>query len=132
MSLKNLPRRDPKGRWRLTWRVGTLTVREAAELYHIHKMTAEKVAERAGLASCSGVLNSFHRHGIPVRGQEKMTREVFQDARDKGWTKGKLARHLGVELRSLLRAQKRLGFSWPERDGKRNASGREVVRTKRN
>lgn len=113
-------RRDPKGRWRLTWKLGTLGVREAAELYHVHGMKPSEIAERAGLSSKSAVLHSFHRHGVPVKGHEKMTREVFQDARDKGWTKGKLARHLGVELRSLLRAQKRLEFSWPERDGRAN------------
>lgn len=99
--------------------VGKISIREAAELHHQYQWPAWRIArERAGTCP-QAVVQALARYGVDRRPPEgkKVFREDFDRARRKGWTKGRLARHLGMATRSLIRAQKRMGYSWPERDG---------------
>lgn len=112
--------------------VGKISVREAAELHHLYLWPAHKIAEERAGTCPQAVVQALARYGVPRRPPEgrKVFRSDFDRARRKGWTKGQLARHLGMEVRSLIRAQKRMGYSWPERDGMADKpKGREVMRT---
>jgi transposase len=102
-------------------KVGSLPLEEAVELYHCHGLSTQEVATRAGCHPAT-VIKVFSRHGIPRRkagNQPIVLLEHLEEARRRHWTKSRLARELGVGVTTVINAQKRLGFSWPGRDGKR-------------
>lgn len=102
-------------------KVGSLPLEEAVELYHCHGLPSREVAERAGCHPAT-VIKVFARHGIPRRkagNQAVVLLEHLEEARRRRWTKSRLARNLGVDVTTVINAQKRLGFSWPGRDGRR-------------
>lgn len=104
-------------------RVGKLSVREAAEMVYAERAPMKTVAERAGV-SYQSIYRAFKRYGVPLPGKrllmgEPIARKHFEMARRLGWSKCQLGRHLGVGHWVVCREQQRLGYSWPERDGKR-------------
>lgn len=100
-------------------RVGRLSIRQAAHLYHVLGWSSAEVGEVCGVKANS-VLRAFARNGVPRRAGGpgmKVLREDLVKARKRGWTKAGLARHLGVTVKSVYVAQKRFGIAWPARDG---------------
>ena len=99
-------------------KVGRLTLRQAAHLYHVLGWSSATVGREAGVQANS-VLRAFSRNEVPRRAGGpgvKILREDLVKARKRGWTKAGLARHLGVTVKSVYVAQKRFGVEWPERD----------------
>lgn len=116
----SLPSRKGVPRGKKLGKVGRLSVREAAYLYHVLGLKTEEVAERAGVKP-GAILKAFARYGINRRAGgphgRKILREDFDEAGRRGWTKAKLAARLGVTTSGLFKAQRRMGYEWPERDG---------------
>ena len=109
---------------RRSGKVGSLTIREAAERIYVHREPMVKVAKAAGV-TYEAVRNAFRRYEYPLphhrmRRAKPIPGIEFENARRRGWTKTQLAAHLGTGLWRVLRDQKRVGFSWPERDGIRS------------
>ena len=100
-------------------KIGRLTLRQAAHLYHVLGWSSAQVGEVAGVDYRS-VIRAFRRHDIPRRAcgrRAKVFPEHIRLARKNGWTKGELAEYLGVAGETtIINAQKRLGVVWPERD----------------
>ena len=108
---------------KLSGRVGKLSVREAAEMVYAERAPMKTVARRAGV-SYQALYRAFKRYGVPLPGKrllmgEPIPRRYFERARREGWSKTDLGRHLGVGHWIVCREQRRVGFEWPERDGKR-------------
>lgn len=103
----------------LKGRVGGISLREAAELYHVQGLSSTEVGRIAGVDYRS-VMRAFQRHNIPRRApgqQAKVLAEHIREARRRGWTKVELARRLGLSSEAtVIKAQRRLGIAWPERD----------------
>lgn len=100
---------------RKSGRVGSLSIRRAAHLRWVKRLSLAEVARRAGV-SRQALRDAFLRYGIPTRSSLKVTREDLETARRRGWMKQDLADHLGVTRWAIYDAQGRFGFEWPERD----------------